>query len=206
VAVVCVLSLAGFFVAAIWMKWNLRLRQQWMTSIAFVFLFGSVALAGSTVRRAWDLSEDRRNSFSQGDEAALGQIHEPLRITVYLAAEDPRLMDLERNILSKLRRIVPQVTIEYASGGRTGLFETSGAHYGEVWYEVGGKKVMSRSTTEPIVLETIYQLASITPPPQRGESQFAGHPLATQPNGAALIFYGLWPALLGLIWWSEVRN
>jgi len=44
------------------------------------------------------------------------------------------------------------------------LFEAQEDHYGEVWYQLGGRSVMSRSTTETVVLETLYQLAEIQPP------------------------------------------
>ena len=59
---------------------------------------------GGQLRASRDVSEDRRNSFPRADEAALRSINAPLHITVYLAAEDPRLVDLERGVLSKLRR------------------------------------------------------------------------------------------------------
>lgn len=51
-----------------------------------------------------------------------------MRVTVNLAPEDPRLSNLDRNILSKLRRILPQLTIDYAAHSRSGLFETPGQH------------------------------------------------------------------------------
>ena len=57
-------------------------------------MFGAVRL-----RTSWDLSENRRNSFLPADETALRQIREPLRITVILAPEDPRLTDFEQNVL-----------------------------------------------------------------------------------------------------------
>jgi MYXO-CTERM domain-containing protein len=55
---------------------------------------------------------------------------------------------------------------------------------------------MSRSTTPEGVLETIYALAGVKPPPEHEDSVFRGHPLAAAPNGAATIFYGIWPALV----------
>src|SRR5207247_659279 len=125
--------------------------------------------SGSHVRTTWDLSENRRNSFSIADEAALRQIKEPLGITVYLAPEDPRLTDLERGIIGKLRVTLPKVDVVYAAQSRSGLFESGEDHYGEVWYELRGRSVMSRSTTEAIVLEELYQLAGIEPPAASGE-------------------------------------
>jgi hypothetical protein len=79
----------------------------------------------------------------------LAQLREPLNVTVYLAAEDPRLVDLERNILSKLSRTVPRLKVAYAVGSRTGLFERADDHYGEVWYALGDRNVMTHSATEP---------------------------------------------------------
>ena len=148
----------------------------------------------SHLRAAWDLSENRRNSFPAPDEAALRQIRAPLRVTVNLAPEDPRLMDLDRNILSKLERVLPAVEIAYTARSRSGLFE--GDHYGEVWYELSGRRVMSRSTTEPIVLDTIYKLAALPPPAPSPTADYAGHPLTASPRAAAPVYYAAWPILI----------
>jgi hypothetical protein len=91
----------------------------------------------------------------------LRQITAPLHISVNLAAEDPRLMDFERSILNRLRRVLPQLTIDYVAQSRTGLFEGSGEHYGEIWYEYNGRKLMNRSTIEPVVVAELFQLAGV---------------------------------------------
>src|SRR6185369_390773 len=147
--------------------------------------------ASARVRASWDVSENRQNSFPRVDESTLARIREPLRITVYLAAEDPRLTDLERGVLSKLRRTMRDVTVTYAARGRSGLFERPQDHYGEVWYELAGKRAMLRSTTEPIVLETIYQLAGRAPPAPVAERAYPGYPLAARANHPVLIFFVL---------------
>ena len=59
---------------------------------------------------------------------------------------------------------------------------------------------MSRSTTEPIVLGTLYQLAELPPPVHSEEAAYSGHPLAVEPKGAPWIYYGVWPAGVGLLW------
>ena len=64
----------------------------------------SLCVVFAQLRASRDVSEDRRNSFPRADEAALRRIDAPLDVTVYLAAEDPRLTDLERGVLAKLRR------------------------------------------------------------------------------------------------------
>ncbi|HYL76671.1 MAG TPA: ABC transporter permease subunit [Bryobacteraceae bacterium] len=203
--ILIVLGVAGFVIAGVWLPTRRNLRSRLLGSVA-VFLTASCALwAGSMLRASWDVSENRRNSFPVAAEAALRQIHQPLRVTVFLAAEDPRLMDLDRGILSKLQRILPEVDIEYAAHSRAGLFENGTDHYGEVWYEIDGRKVMSRSTTEPIVLDTLYKLAQIPPPANSGGNEYPGHPLPANPTGAAWIFYALWPLAVGLLWWRRFR-
>ena len=132
---------------------------------------------------SWDLSENRMNSFPEArSRKSLERIREPLRIEAHLAAEDPRRVDLERQALSKLRRVLPKLQVQYIANTSTGLFEQTAQHYGEIWYELGGRRAMSRMTTAEGVLETIYSLAGITPPQEDGDEIFRGHPLAVPPQ------------------------
>lgn len=203
--VMLAVGVGGFALAAVWLpgrSWRFRLAG----SVGVLAAIGVVALAGSMVRTTRDLSENRRNSFSPSDEAALSRIKEPLGITVYLAAEDPRLTDLERGIISKLRVILPRVDVNYAAQSRTGLFEGGEDHYGEIWYEIGGRSIMSRSTTEPIVLEELYKLAGIEQPAASDAPGYSGYPLAVRPPNIAWIFYGLWPLLVCAGWWINYKR
>jgi len=195
------LAVAGFALAAVWLHTGRRLRTRLLGSLAVVIAAAATIGLGSLSRASWDVSESRRNSFPRADEAALRQIREPLRITIFLAAEDPRLMDFERSILNQLRRILPRVEVDYAAQSRTGLFEGAEERYGEIWYELGGRRVMSRSTTAPIVLEQLYQLAGVSPPAPADEPAFPGYPLAKHPTYANRIFYGLWPSAVIFVWW-----
>lgn len=202
--VLLVCSLAALALAALWLPsgqpWRVRLLKT-----VLLGLFTVAALFGVTrLRSSWDLSENRRNSFTQNEEAALRQMRAPLRITINLAAEDPRLMDYERSILNKLRRLLPNLTADYAAQSRTGLFEEAGEHYGEIWYEYQGRKVMNRSTTEPIVLEQLFQLAEIPPPPPGNDAVFPGYPLAAHPRYANWLFYGCWPLAVLAVWWLTI--
>jgi hypothetical protein len=135
------------------------------------------------------------NSFPTADEEALAQIQTPLHVEAHLAPEDPRRADLERKAIAKLRRAMPHLQVQYVSATSIGLFEQTSPHYGEIWYELGGRRAMSRATTAEGVLETIYSLAGVKPPAE-SDSTFRGHPLAVAPVGAATIFYGAWPAVV----------
>jgi len=189
--VMSIVGIAGFALAAAWLR---ETRWRW-ARCAGVMAAGFVMLGLASLPRAsWDLSENRRNSFSPSEEAALRQIRQPLRVTANLAPEDPRLADLVRNVLSKLERILDRVEIDYSARTRSGLFE--GDRYGEVWYEGGSQKTMLRSTTEPIVLETIFKLAGIAPPAADDHESYRGHPLAARPAGAAWIYYFVWPIVV----------
>lgn len=204
ITVIAVLSIAGFALAAVWLHTGRTWRYRLIATSVVMITLAAAAIGGAELRSSWDLSENRRNSFPPPDEAALRQIKEPLRVTVYLSAEDPRLTDLERSILSKLQRILPRVDADYAASTRTGLFEGAEEHYGEIWYEMGGRKVMNRSTTEPIVLEQLYELAEVKPPARAedvNENDFPGYPLPARAKGAAWIFYVIFPAATILAFW-----
>ncbi len=186
-------GIAGLAIATIGLNERRRVSARSLASLAVVVIASGMLWVESIPKTSWDVSENRRNSFSESEEAALGKIHEPLHVTVGLAAEDPRWTDLNRNVLSKLDRILPSMTIEHTAHSRTGLFE--GDHYGEVWYEISGRRAMTRSATEAIVLETIFKLAQ-APLPARDEAGFAGHPLAAQPRGAVAVYYFVWPLVV----------
>ena len=143
---------------------------------------------------SWDTSEARGNSFSEGDERAIRQIHAPLRIEAHLAPEDPRRIDLEHHALSKLRRIMP------ASGAVcVGLVDRAfrtdhrrvrrdlvrpGRPPNDEPHDDGGRCARSDLTRWP---------ASRRLPKRRDDLSraSAGRPA----NGAGIVFYAVWPAL-----------
>jgi ABC-2 type transport system permease protein len=201
VVIIAAFSLAGVALAVAWMHTGRSWRYR-LLAMAVIFAVLALTVVGAArLRSSWDMSENRRNSFSPADEATLRQIKEPLKVTVYLAPEDPRLMDLERSVLVKLRRLLPRLEVDYVAGSHTGLFESDEDHYGEIWYELGGRREMNRSTIEAIVLEQLYDLAGLSAPERAEEDDFPGYPLAVQPAGAAWIFYLLWPLAMVVLWW-----
>ena len=187
---------AGLIVAAVWMRLGVPVRRRIGESSAAAAAAALVVFACTYAEASWDTSESRMNSFSRADEAALAQIRTPLTIEAHLAPEDPRRADLEQRALSKLRRTMPAVQVRYMSATSIGLFEQTGDHYGEIWYDLGGRKAMSRVTTAEGVLETIYSLAGVSPPGEDEDSMFRGHPLAMAPAGAGVVFYLVWPGLV----------
>lgn len=186
----------GFAFAALWLRTGTPLRRRVQESIVLGAFAVLMLTGGSAAGASWDLSENRMNSFPEADEQLLATIRAPLGIEVHLAPEDPRRSDLDRKAIAKLRRVMPAVRVHYLSATSIGLFEQTAPHYGEIWYELGGKKEMSRATTAESALETIYDLAGVKPPVEKDDDIFRGHPLAVAPIGAAAVFYGLWPAAI----------
>jgi hypothetical protein len=153
----------------------------------------------------WDASESRQNSLPEPAEEALRTLPAPLTIEVHLAAQDARRMELERVALTKLRRALPSVKVIYTSRTTTALYEQADPGYGEIWYDLGGKRMMSRIITEEGVLETIFALAGVTPG-EESEGMFAGHPLVSRPAGAAFAFYLIWPVMVAGAFWLISRR
>jgi hypothetical protein len=196
VLVALILIVCGLALAALWMRLGTPARRRAMETAWLGIATVAAILAVTNVRANWDLSENRGNSFPEADERALRQIQDPLRIEPHLAAEDPRRSDLERQALSKLRRLLPNVEVRYVAATTIGLFEQTSPGYGEIHYYLDGRSATSRTTTAEGVLETIYSLARIAPPKEEDEAVFRGHPLAATAYGAPTLFYGVWPAIV----------
>jgi hypothetical protein len=184
----------GLALAAIWMRLGVAVSRRVYESAGVAAIAGVAIFACTFVRANWDFSESRGNSFSEADERALEKISVPVKIEAHLAPEDPRRMDLESHALSKLRRIMPKLEVSYVAATSIGLFEQANPGYGEIWYQAGGRKTMSRVTTAEGVLEAIYAVTGVAPPVETVEV-FRGHPLAVPPKGAGTIFYVLWPLM-----------
>ncbi len=196
VSVIAAYSMTG--VAMIWLDPARRTRARVILTVNVLAAATFLGVGASRLHRAWDLSEDRRNSFDAADAALLATITQPLRIEVHLGPEDPRRTDLDRGVIEKLERTIADVRVVYDAQTSTGLFEGQRSRYGEVWYDLGGKRAMSRSTTVPIVLETIYALAGLTPP-QRAEPTYPGYPLKLNvPLWQTLVLLGLFPLMFAL--------
>jgi hypothetical protein len=197
---------ASLAIAALWMQLGLPMRRKLTQSVAILGVAAVLGFAVSFANPSWDVSENERNSFDEAEEALLEGITAPLNIKVYLAPEDPRRFDVERQVFSKLRRTMSNVSIEYVSGSATGLFEQAKEHYGELWYDLGGKRTVGRSTTRDGVLDAIYELAGLVPPVE-GEAGHRGHPLAAEPVAAMPLFYVFWPlAVVGLGFFLQRRR
>ncbi|MER9632831.1 ABC transporter permease subunit [Mesorhizobium sp. M0228] len=108
-------AILGFAaLAAIWLPMGVAVRTKLARSLVCVSATCIVLVAATQVKWSADATEDRRNSFSLADQQALAQLSEQLTITVHLAPEDPRYVDLRTSILSKLERVFSRIVIRFA--------------------------------------------------------------------------------------------
>jgi hypothetical protein len=167
---------------------------------ALVPLLLPVAIAGASgfFPASWDLSEDRRHSLPAPVAERLGMPDAALRVSIRLAPEDPRRHDLEE-FLGKLGRAVRRLAIVELPVGRTGLFAAPGSAYGLSTFAWDGRTWETRSTTEGVLLEGLFELARLGPVPAGAESH-PGHPLVADANGSGWVFYLGFPLAALALW------
>jgi ABC-2 type transport system permease protein len=201
-----VAAICGFAaLAAVWLHPGVPLRAKLVRSAVCVAIAAAVVAVATQVGLSVDLTEDRRNSFPAADQRALADLREPLIITVHLAAEDPRYVDLRRNILVKLERVMPRVTIRLATMGQSVVGSTSEEAYGEIEYSYGGRSDKSRSTSHREILPLIYALAGKPIPTPIAGEEYPGYPLLANASPALAWFLGGLPLLIVIAWWLSRR-
>jgi ABC-2 type transport system permease protein len=200
-------GICGFTaLSAVWLHPGQRLQTKLSRSVICVAIIAAVLALATQIRTSIDLSEDQRNSFPAADQRALAELREPLVITVRLAPEDPRYVDLRRNVLSKLQRVLPNVTVRLATTGQTMVGSTSDEAYGEIEYSYGGRLAKTRSTSHREALPLLYGLAGkkAIPTPIAGED-YPGYPLIAGSELTLLWFFAALPLLIAMTWWWSRR-
>lgn len=193
--------------AGAWLRpdWS-RARKR--TVALFVIALTAFAMAAaSQIRFFRDAAEDRRNSFRRADEALLRTIEGRLTIRVFLAPSDPRAYDLERSVLSKLRRTMHDARITYEDVGATQFLAGVSDRYGEITYSYMGREVMSRSTNEEEALNIVFGLAGLArKPDDRSARSYPGYPCEVSSRPAELLFFYLMPAAVLACWAVTARQ
>jgi ABC-2 type transport system permease protein len=192
--------------AAVWLPPGVHFRSKLQRSIACVFAAGLALGLATQIKLTFDVTEDRRNSFPVADQRLLASLAQPLVATVHLAREDPRYADLQRNVLTKLERAMPNMSISLA--GERQSFPTNGGEdrYGEVEYIYAGRSDVSRSTSPREILPMLYGLAGVSPPASAPASDYPGYPLVADRRVALLWFFLGLPLCIALGWWWSRRH
>ena len=189
--------------AAVWLHPGVPARAKLIRSVAAVTTACGVLALAAQIKLSFDVSEDRRNSFPAADQRELAELRLPLVVTVRLAPEDPRYVDLRRNVLSKLERVLPHVTVRLATAGQSVVGSTNDESYGEVEYSYDGRSAKSRSTSHREVLPILYELAGKPIPTAVSGAEYPGYPLVARADLAFIWFLGMLPLLIGAAWWRS---
>jgi ABC-2 type transport system permease protein len=205
VAGVAVAVCAFAALATVWLPPGIAVRQKLMRSAMCVGTAAIAFLLVTPIKASLDVSEDRRNSFALADAKQLATLAKPLAIMVHLAPEDPRYIDLQRNVLAKLGRVMPRISLHLATARQTFASSAGDEAYGEIEYRYGARADTSRSTNPSEILPLIYGLAGVQPPAQIPSAEFPGYPLVVDSTFALLWFLATLPILIILAWWRSRR-
>ena len=129
-----------------------------------------------------------------------------LAISLYLAPEDSRAQEYQRNVLAKLKRLVPGLTVRWMETGKAGVFGAAGDEgYGRIVYAYAGRNATSRSNSPREILPLLHELAGVQVTPL-DLPPYPGHPLVADARSAEIWFYGLLPILILLAAWLLART
>ena len=191
--------------ATVWLPLGTSIRTKILRSTVCVFVTALVLGLATQIKLSIDVTEDKRNSFPAADQRLLATLAKPLVVTVHLAPEDPRYADLHRNVLAKLERVLPKVSIRLADGRQSLPTNAGDGSYGEVEYTYGGRSDISRSSSPREILPLLYRLAGVALPAPVPGADYPGYPLAANGQVALLWFFCGLPLLVGLAWWQSRR-
>ena len=198
------IATVGFLaLAAIWLPPGVLFTRRVKGSALIVMGAAILIAVAGQARTVLDVTPDRRNSFPPADEQLLGQLPERLLVTVRMAPSDPRLTDLDRKVLARLKRAMPRVTVRVAAEGKAGLFGSAGDEdYGQIVLTYHGKSATTRSTGAGEIMPILYELAGVgSPAPSPTGPDEPGYPLVADASGAAIWFYGALPLMFVGMWW-----
>jgi ABC-type transport system involved in multi-copper enzyme maturation permease subunit len=199
---------AGFLaLTAIWLPPGTPLKRKLLGSALIVVVAGILIGGAAQVNTVLDVTPDRRNSFPPADEHLLGQLRDRLSVTVHMTSSDPRVIDLDRKVLARLKHAMPRVTVEIADSSQTTLNTAGDADYGEIVMTYHGRSATTRSTGAGEILPMLYELAGVSSPaPNTSGPDEPGYPLVADASNSAIWFYGIEPFAFAVAWWFAGGN
>src|SRR5712672_580850 len=200
-------AVIGAFVvlAGLWMPPGVSTRIKFMRSAGIIIAAVALVSLASQITTSIDVTEDRRNSFATADQRTLAKLGDPLSVTVHLAPEDPRYLDLNRDVLAKLKRVMPNVAIRLAARRQSFTDTTSDESYGAMEFAYGGRTETTRSTSPSEILPLLYGLAGVDLPVPIPDGEYPGYPLIADSDITLAWYFGGLPLLLVTAWWWSRR-
>ena len=200
-------AVIGAFVvlAGLWMPPGVSTRIKFMRSAGIIIAAVALVSLASQITTSIDVTEDRRNSFATADQRTLAKLGDPLSVTVHLAPEDPRYLDLNRDVLAKLKRVMPNVAIRLAARRQSFTDTTSDESYGAMEFAYGGRTETTRSTSPSEILPLLYGLAGVDLPVPMLDGEYPGYPLIADSDITLAWYFGGLPLLIVIAWWWSRR-
>jgi ABC-2 type transport system permease protein len=186
----------GLGAAAVAVQWVEPALTRWQRIRRTLVVVLGVALLVSPLewaRAGVDISDDRRNSFSIADEAALRRMDLGLTILVHLEREDSRARELAANVLAKLERLVPDLDVRWVATGAPGAFAAAGDdRYGLLEFQYRGLERQTRSNSSREILPLLHELSGARPSAAQ-QATYEGHPHDGDTRAPAVWFFGILP-------------
>jgi hypothetical protein len=197
------LALVGLFVALAFVLARIGpARRRAAEAIAVVAIgLSLVALLGG-IRPAYDWSETRRASLPPAAVRSLRAMPQPIAIELWLDHDDGRRVQVERDVLAKLRLARPDVRIEAPLDDRElATIAERDEDYGRIVIRVGEVERQTRSTSRKEITTLVFEAAGL-PLPEWAQSSYPGYPLVVEPDAraciVALAYLGFPLGVLGL--------
>ena len=201
---------AGFLaLTAIWLPPGTSLGRKLSGSALIIGAAGILIGGAAQVAIVLDVTPDRRNSFPLADEQLLGRLGERLFVTVHMAPSDPRVVDLDRKVLARLKRAMPRVTVriaEFRPGQPLGHRRRGG-----LWrdrYDLSRQErhnAVDRRRRNPADAVRACRGRARRRPSTTGLDE-PGYPLVADASNSAVWFYGVEPFAFAAAWWLAAGN
>lgn len=206
---IVVASLALLSLSCIFLSPGYSANRRARLTLISIAVSGLFAFMAANAFYYADLSERRANSFNPKNEAELRKLNKPLKLIIHLDPDDSVAIDFERYFLSKMRRVVKDVTVEYVSVPPPDEFGGGGGgasdKYGLIYYDYGGVRMQGRQIGPNQALEALHMLTGTR---LQGEvlSPYPGYPATMDVSMWQPWFYGALPAVIIASWWTSTRR
>jgi hypothetical protein len=174
---------------------------------AAVLVLLATASAGTLayrVRRAFDLTEDRRASLPPAAVRGLRTLPGPLALEVWLDRDDARRRQVESDTLAKLRLARSDLEVTTPTDGRPEPDEAvRDEAYGRIVVHVGGVTRETHSTSRREIVTLLFEAAG-RPVPDWSQPEYPGYPLVIGGSRRTalviLAYLGIPLGLVGVGW------
>jgi hypothetical protein len=198
IASLLVLAVGAAAIAFVLGRIEFGMRRRLKAAAVAVAAVLAVWLLGA-VHRAYDWSEQRRQSLPPSVVAALRGIPDPIELEVWLDRDDGRRWQLERDALAKLVLARSDTAIRTPLDGAADRIAEYDSDYGRIVIRTGGIRE-TRSTSRKELVTLVLEAAG-APRPDWTYPDYPGYPFAAEGATRTLLLvlaYLVVPAVLAL--------